>query len=196
MLILNDTLFPFQKKGTILLYLRYIICIDIFTITQCVLFTSFFNFKAVFFIDFNCWGVIDKHGQFNAIYLQLVVAHFNYFLHQGAGDAAVFLTRVDTDTKIGNMTAAWALLHVNGEMAHDVFINTGDELLDAGTIGELLLLHMIGRMRHLQCVAIHFWLGVNLLDGFVILCFCVAYYYFTYFFAFFGVNVFFNIIDF
>ncbi|GAB0598856.1 hypothetical protein MC04F16_07040 [Escherichia coli] len=47
------------------------------------------------------------------------------------------------------MTAAWALLHVNGEMAHDVSINTGDELLDAGTIGESLLSHMIGRMRHL-----------------------------------------------
>ncbi|GCV22301.1 hypothetical protein HmCmsJML029_00858 [Escherichia coli] len=62
MSILNDTLFPSQKKGTILLHPRHIICIDIFTITQCVLLTSPFNFKAVFFIDLNCRGVIDKHG--------------------------------------------------------------------------------------------------------------------------------------
>ncbi len=47
--ILNDTLFPSQKKGTILLHPRHIIRIDIFTITQCVLLTSPFNFKAVFF---------------------------------------------------------------------------------------------------------------------------------------------------
>ncbi len=60
--ILNDTLFPSQKKGTILLHPRHIIRIDIFTITQCVLLTSPFNFKAVFFIDLNCRGVIDKHG--------------------------------------------------------------------------------------------------------------------------------------
>ena len=31
--ILNDTLFPSQKKGTILLHPRHIIRIDIFTIT-------------------------------------------------------------------------------------------------------------------------------------------------------------------
>ncbi|KIZ86429.1 hypothetical protein UH33_23775 [Escherichia coli] len=68
MSILNDTLFPSQKKGTILLHPRHIICIDIFTITQCVLLTSPFNFKAVFFIDLNCRGVIDKHGVMTPTY--------------------------------------------------------------------------------------------------------------------------------
>ncbi len=39
-------------------------------------------------------------------------------------------------------------------------------------------------------------LGVNLPDGLVIPCFCVAYYYLTHSFVLFGVNVPFNIIDF
>ncbi|ERA34426.1 hypothetical protein H002_03562 [Escherichia coli UMEA 4075-1] len=59
--ILNDTLFPSQKKGTILLHPRHIIRIDIFTITQRVLLASPFNLKAKFFIDLNCWRVIDEH---------------------------------------------------------------------------------------------------------------------------------------
>lgn len=103
---------------------------------------------------------------------------------------------VDIDIKIGNMIVVWVLLYVNGEMVYDVFINIGDELFDVGMIGELFLLYIIGRMRYLQCVVIYFWLGVNLFDGFVIVCFSMVYYYFIYFFVFFGVNVFFNIIDF
>lgn len=51
---------------------------------------------------------------------------FNHLSHQGAGDAVILPAGVDTDTKIGNMTAARALLHVNGEMSYDDSINTGD----------------------------------------------------------------------
>ena len=103
------------------------------------------------------------------------VAHFNHLSHQGAGDAAVLPTRVDTDTKIGNMTAAWALLHVNGEMAHDVSINTGDELLDAGTIGESFC-RTYDRRDEAPVVCCNTPpAGVNLPDGLVIPCFCVAF---------------------
>ena len=133
--ILNDALFPSQKKGTILLHTRHIIRIDIFAITQSILLTGPFNLKAEFFIDLNRWGVIDKYCEFNAIYPQPVITHINHFAHQGVGDAAILPTGVDTDTKIGNMTAARALLYINGEMTYYGSINTGDELLDAGAFG-------------------------------------------------------------
>lgn len=66
--ILNDTLFPSQKKGTILFHPRHIIRIDIFTITKSVIFTGAFNLKSEFFIDGDCRGVIRKHRQLNTIY--------------------------------------------------------------------------------------------------------------------------------
>ncbi len=103
----------------------------------------------MFFVHRNRRLVIDKHRQLNAVNAQPVIAHINHGAHQCAGNALVLPLRAYTNPKISHMAAAWALRDSDAQMPGDITIYTGDQLLNAGLVGESFLPHLLRRMRNL-----------------------------------------------
>ncbi len=138
--------------------------------SQCVLLTSPFNFKAVFFIDLIA-GALSTNTVSSMRSTRNQFRTFQSSLASGLWRRRGSSNGVDTDTKIGNMTAAWALLHVmvrwpttSPSIQATSCLMPGDRRVAPATYD---------RKDEAPVVcSIHLRLGVNLPDGLVIPCFC------------------------